>query len=414
VRVTYARNGTKGLWRAHGRYLAREGASREKEPAAAGFDRDGGGVDISQRLGEWQAFRDERLWKVIVSPEFGERIDLDRLTRDVLRRMEQDLGTRLEWAAVAHYNTDHPHVHVAVRGCDENGRPLRLERNYIRAGIRGIAEDFCTRQLGHRTSLDAVEAERREVAAARFTSLDRQILQRSPEPAEQVSPYFRVATPEGPGSRERHLRARLAALNRMGLAEPAAFGTWRVRSDLEAMLHAMQRMADRQKVLSAHGVLMSDERLPIGTTDPNRLDLIEGRVLAHGEDELTGTGYVMLEGTEARVHAIPYTPDIEEARSRGLLRPNSFIKLQRLMDSGRPFVDVVDLGDSELLLKGPHVVNTARQLLKRGILPTEDGWSGWLGRYQKALREAAERLQEQRVLEAERQTKRSRRRSLGR
>jgi hypothetical protein len=50
--VTYARNGTKGLWRAHGRYLAREGASREKETKMTGFDQREGSIDISRRLGE--------------------------------------------------------------------------------------------------------------------------------------------------------------------------------------------------------------------------------------------------------------------------------------------------------------------------------------------------------------------------
>ena len=74
VRVTYARNRTRGPWRAHGRYLSRESAGREKEPGTAGFDGDGGGFDISQRLGEWQSAGDQRLWKVTVSPEFGERI----------------------------------------------------------------------------------------------------------------------------------------------------------------------------------------------------------------------------------------------------------------------------------------------------------------------------------------------------
>jgi hypothetical protein len=48
-------------------------------------------------------------------PEFGDRIDLSRLTRELMSRMGSDLGTdALEWAAVAHYNTEHPHVHIAL------------------------------------------------------------------------------------------------------------------------------------------------------------------------------------------------------------------------------------------------------------------------------------------------------------
>ena len=75
---------------------------------------------------------------------------------------------------------------------------------------------------------------------------------------------------------------------------------------------------------------------------------------------------------------------------------------------------MVDLGDSELLLKRLHISDTARQLLKRGVIPTEDGWGGWLGRYQKAIRVTAERLQEQQRQDVERQSERGRGPSLGR
>ena len=414
VRVTYARKATKGLWRAHGRYLAREGASRETETKTAGFDCREGCIDISCRLGEWQASGDARLWKVIVSPEFGERIDLERLTRDVMGRMGQDLGTALEWAAVAHFNTEHPHLHIALRGRRDNGQPLHLDRNYIRHGLRNVVEDYCTRQLGHRTSLDAEASERREIVATRFTSLDREILRMRQPLVDEGSPWSRVVITAPTGARQHHLRLRMAALSRMGLAEPEDPATWRVQNDLEAQLRAVQRTGDRQKVLNAHGALMSDERLPIEAPDLQRFDSIEGRVLLHNEDELTGSVYMMVEGTDAKVHAIPHTAEIDEARSRGLLRPNSFIKIQRLKGTGKPLVDVVDLGDSELLLKRLHISDTARQLLKRGVIPTEDGWGGWLGRYQKAIRVTAERLQEQQRQDTERQRERGRGPSRGR
>src|SRR5580692_9398265 len=94
----------------------------------------------------WQKASDERLWKLIVSPEFGDRADLKQLTRDLLSRMERDLGTPLHWVAAVHYNTEHPHVHVALRGIRSERRSLDLRRDYIRQGIRWAAEDLCTRQ----------------------------------------------------------------------------------------------------------------------------------------------------------------------------------------------------------------------------------------------------------------------------
>ena len=74
-------------------------------------------------------------------------------------------------------------------------------------------------------------------------------------------------------------------LETMGLAEHAGPNLWRVRGDFEDVLRAMQRSADRQKMLAAHGVLMSDERLPLVVLDLRSLTTLEGRILVHGEEE---------------------------------------------------------------------------------------------------------------------------------
>jgi len=174
VRVTYSRNAVRGQWRAHGRYIARESAATE--PATVGFDANKHDIDIAGQLDSWQSAGDQRLWKIIISPEFGERVDLMKLTRDLMRVTESDLAIPLEWAAVAHFNTEHPHVHVALRGVGRDQQEVRLPREYVKSGMRTAAEDLCTRQLGHRTDFDAAEAERRGIREKRFTSLDRLIL----------------------------------------------------------------------------------------------------------------------------------------------------------------------------------------------------------------------------------------------
>src|SRR5271169_4369541 len=92
VRVTYLNNRTRGQWRAHGRYLARESAT-EGKAGEAGFNGDLDGVNVVRELERWQSSGDQRLWKVILSPEFGDRIDLQRLARDLVGQMANDLGT---------------------------------------------------------------------------------------------------------------------------------------------------------------------------------------------------------------------------------------------------------------------------------------------------------------------------------
>src|SRR6266568_9362309 len=107
VRVTYSRNKNAGQWKAHGHYLARERATEKTEKNAAGLSRSETGVDIARRLDRWQRAGDERLFKIIVSPEFGDRINLEDHTRKLMAGMERDLKTELEWVAVIHYNTEH-------------------------------------------------------------------------------------------------------------------------------------------------------------------------------------------------------------------------------------------------------------------------------------------------------------------
>jgi hypothetical protein len=68
----------------------------------------------------------------------------------------------------------------------------------------------------------------------------------------------------------------------MGLAESIGPNAWRVRRDFVGILRAMQRTSDHQKMLATHGVLMSDERLPITVMDWGRTDFVEGRILVHG------------------------------------------------------------------------------------------------------------------------------------
>ena len=343
----------------------------------------------------WSPFRTTSR-KLIVSPEFGDRVDLTRLTRELIRQIEKDLGTELEWVAAEHHNTEHPHVHVVIRGVRDSGEVLRLSREYVQQGIRGIAADLCTRQLGYRTTLDGVEAERREVTEKRLTSIDKRLLRDAqdfgPEPGSQHFSVSRNPAQTGLGetarARIRHDVARLAVLRQMGVAESMGSNTWRVRRDIEQVLQAMQRTGDRQRTLAAHGVLMSDERLPIEVLDVRQAVSVEGRVLVHGQGEQTGRNYLMLEGTDAKVHFIQYTPDMEEPRSRGELRTNSFVRRRKL--SAAATLETRDQGDAEGVLNNARHLNEAvSELLKSGVIPTEDGWGGWLGRYQTALREKA-------------------------
>ena len=154
----------------------------------------------------------------------------------------------------------------------------------------------------------------------------------------------------------------------------------------------MQQASDRQKTIAAHGVPISDPRLPFVVLDLRTFKSVEGRVLVHGEEENAreaGRGYFLLEGTDARIYYVPYRPEIEDACNRGLLKTSSFVRLRKLFVDGEPLLDSEELCAAEAILGDRrHMRDAARRLLDGSILPDQEPWGGWLGRYRAALRAA--------------------------
>jgi type IV secretory pathway VirD2 relaxase len=389
VRVSYSANKNPGQWKAHGRYVARESATQGGRATEAGFNATEQNLDVASKLDKWQGAGDERLFKIIVSPEFGDRLNLQQYARELLHRMEQDLGAQLEWVAAVHHNTEHPHIHIALRGVDKKGIPLRLPREYIRGGLRERAEEIATEALGYRSPADAQEAHRREAVQTRYTPLDR-ILQFS---NDGTSSNFVVTVNPEDGSLsesvrelQKHLAARLMHLQRMGLAQFVGRQQWSVQADFENVLRTLQKSGDRQKMLTAHGALLSDKRLSLEVTTLRQLQSVAGRVLLHTEDEQTGKRYMLIEGTDAKVHLIYHTVAIEDARAEGKLRVDNFVRIEKRFANKKPTLHVDDLGDANALLQNStHFQKEADLLLRRGVHEVQPSWGGWLGQYQTKL-----------------------------
>jgi type IV secretory pathway VirD2 relaxase len=389
VRVSYSANKNPGQWKAHGRYVARESATQGGKSAEAGFNATEQNLDIAAKLDKWQGAGDERLFKIIVSPEFGDRLNLHQYTRELLHRMEHDLGAQLEWVAAVHHNTEHPHVHIALRGVDKKGIPIRLPREYIRGGLRERAEEIATEALGYRSAADAHEAHRREAVQTRYTPLDR-ILQFSNDGSSShfavtMNPEDRSLS-ESARELQKHLAARLMHLQKMGLAQYMGPHQWSVQAEFEKVLRTLQQSGDRQKMLAAHGALLSDKRLPLQVTNLLQLQRVEGRVLLHTEDEQTGRRYMLIEGTDAKVHLIYHIGVIEEARAEGKLRVGNFVRIEKRFAKKKPTLHVDDLGDANALLQNStHFHKEVDLLLRRGVHKVQPSWGGWLGQYQTKL-----------------------------
>ncbi len=247
VKIRSVRLGGNGLAkaRAHLSYIQRDGAQRGpngESPNAREKDRlygrDGKAVDGAAFLEEGK--NDRHQFRIILSPEdAGELADLRAFTGRVMAAAERDLETRLDWAAVNHYDTDHPHVHIVLRGRDEDGRDLVIARTYIAHGFRKRAEEFATLELGPRRELDIARARMLETRKERWTGLDKELAGAAiggvVETPPQRTPYDAF--------RSKLLTARLRFLETMGLAAREG-GRWRLAPNHEAALREAGRRGD--------------------------------------------------------------------------------------------------------------------------------------------------------------------------
>ena len=335
------------------------------KPGALGFGSEGDSMRISETLDRWQRGGDEHLFKLIVSPEFGDKMDLKQHVKELVQQMEKDLGTKLEWVAVDHYNTDNPHVHVAIRGVDDKGLTLEVSPAYIKEGSRVRAQEAATRQLGYRTERDVAEALERQVSQQRFTEIDRGLLKKAVNQA--IS--FDGPLPASEKARDMRLRQirRLAQLEAMGLAERTGSKSWRLNPALESALRQMQVSQDRLKTKFAHREMISDPSAPLVATDLKTLgQRVAGKLVGTGMNEATSRSYLIVEGFDGKIHYLNQSPKVQKLRGEGVLKAGDFIALevvQRKDIEGRVVGDMVrvehygrtmtpELLDRELMRKG--------------------------------------------------------------
>src|SRR4030088_1165528 len=165
-----------------------------------------------------------------------------------MQQMETDFGTKLDWIAVDHHNTGHPHTHILVRGVPEDGKTLNIAGDYSAYGIRERASEIVTLELGRQTELEVTKHLEREVDADRFTRLDRMLI------AEQQEKEFTNLRPDQ-DMRDtfRQNRAllieRARKLERMGLATEIETGKWMVSPKAEPTLFLLMQRAQITKLL---------------------------------------------------------------------------------------------------------------------------------------------------------------------
>jgi type IV secretory pathway VirD2 relaxase len=301
ARIVRLKLGSKGA-DAHLRYLQRDGMNREGERGRLY----GSETDAADGRSFLEQGREDRhQFRFIVAPEDSDQLsDLRAFTRDVMKQMEEDVGTKLNWVAVDHFNTGHPHSHVVIRGKDETGKDLIVAQDYITDGIRLRAQELATLELGPETDLELRSKLTAEIAAERFTRIDRAMLAEAGEGTLDLRPE----TGQVRADFDRTLRiGRMQTLARYGLAMEREPGVWKLSDQLEPTLRELGERGDIVKAINRALKARGEERA------------LESYSL-HGEESKTGiTGRVIdkrltdelgerlgfvVDGVDGRVHHV--------------------------------------------------------------------------------------------------------------
>jgi len=299
---------------AHLRYLQRDGTTREGERGSL-YGHDADRVDGKPFLE--RSAGDRHQFRFIVAPEDGAQYDdLKPVVRRLMEQAEKDLGTKLDWVAVDHFNTGHPHSHVIVRGKDETGKDLVIARDYMTQGLRIRATEIVSLDLGPRTSQEIAASVAREVEQERFTSIDRALMREANE--EGVI----TVTKAEPGQHA-SLIGRLRTLSRLGLAEEGRNGRWTLDRELELRLRCMGERGDIIRTLNRELREAGIHRPPQNNAlfDPAQDQAIIGRVVATGlSDEHRDRRYLVIDGIDGHSHYADIGEDQQAVRTGSIVR----------------------------------------------------------------------------------------------
>lgn len=395
VKGRFLRHATqRGKLAAHLGYLRREGVTRDGEKAKLfGPETEDADPKAFAERGE----DDRHHFRFIVSPDDAlEMADLKGFTRDLMAQVEKDLGTKLDWVAVDHWNTEHPHVHIIIRGRTDDGQDLVIDRDYIKQGMRDRAQDLITQELGPRTDHEIRRTLERQIDSERWTNLDRQlsrdayrtgVIDLAPHADRQPDEFHALKV------------GRLRKLESLGLADQVGPGQWALSENAEATL---RELGERGDIIKRIHRGLTERGIERGAASyvlaGESLDVpVIGRLVDRGlDDELKGTAYAVVDGVDGRTHHIKL-PDLDAA---GDSAPGSIVELRKFDDAqGRRRVALAVRSD---LAIERQVTATGGTWLDRQAIAREPvalGGGGFGAEVREAMNARAEELVRQGLAE---------------
>ena len=326
VKTRVVRHGPKAApLAAHLSYLRRDGVTRDGAPGKM-FDAAGDAADARAFAERCQG--DRHHFRFIVSPDDAMQLsDLRAFTRDLMAQASRDLGTKIDWVAIDHWNTEHPHIHVLARGRAYDGADLVISRDYISRGFRARAAQLVNLELGPRSEQEILRGLERQIDADRWTPLDQALAREAARHDGIVD--LRPGVYQAMDVERTMLVARARKLERLGLAAPLGPGQWIIAEEAEGVLRALGERGDIIKRihrgLFERGVERAATEFVLDAE--TRGDPIVGRLLSRGlDDELKGSAFAIIDGIDGRAHHVRLKDLVATADAS----PGAVVEVRRL------------------------------------------------------------------------------------
>lgn len=318
-------------------------------------------INIQEKIRDFQ--KSTHFFNIIISPEDGDNLDLKKFTRDFIKKVEGDLGTKLDWVAGNHYDTNDPHVHLLVKGEDDQGKKLILTRDYISRGLRARACQVATNKLGLRTRDEVLKSLELDVLKPKKTELDKIIVDKIKGNSFNFHQSLLDELQELPKSL---FIERLGYLESKGLAKKEPDNFWHIDSQLFKKLEELGRTTSILERLSS-GLRINRQDCEIVTAKSLADGIIKGHAIERGfKDNHSDIEYLVIKSKEKKFVYV----ELEKYSEKSLAKVGEFIQIETTKPfSGPKTSDITILGESKINRGIYDAVLHAETARAKGSLP---------------------------------------------
>ena len=310
----------------HHLHYAGQGKSDELKQTPVLYGADGDTINFIKTVNGFETA--PHMFNIIISPEDGKKLDLTEFTKDFIAVIEKDLKTKLDWVAGNHYDTNDPHIHLLIKGSDENGKPLLMKRDYIAKGLRARAGQVATKKIGLRSYEEVVSSLERKICSTKKCELDNIIVKHCVNGAFDLSKANSQLN-DLPSSL---FTRRLEFLSTKGLVTKIKESCWQIKDGLPEQLRNIDRTHSIISKLS-DGLKVNKQDCEIISAKTMADRVVKGHVVERGyADDRESREYLLIKSKEKKFIYVELEKHSEKTRTE----VGEFVRIETTKPFGGP------------------------------------------------------------------------------